>query len=46
LEGKLKGNVREKSLLNSKIEEFYDKEKVQSPGVESEDFLKAMKVEE
>jgi len=30
------------------MDEFYDydKEKVQSPGVNSEDFLKAMKVEE
>ena len=46
LEKELKGNVRKKSLLNSKIEKFYDKRKVQSPGVESEDFLKAMKVEE
>ena len=39
LEGKLKGEVREKKLLNSKINEFYDKEKIQSPGVNSEDFL-------
>jgi len=46
LEGKLKGEVRKKRRLNSKIDEFYDKEKVQSPGVNSEDFLKAMKVEE
>ena len=46
LEGKLKGEVREKKLLNSKIDEFYDKEKIQSPGVKPEDFLKAMKMEE
>lgn len=46
LEGKLKGEIRKKRWLNSKIDEFYDKEKVQSPGVNSEDFLKAMKVEE
>jgi len=45
LEGKLRGEIRKKSLLYSKIDEFYDKEKVQSPGVSSEDFLKAMKVE-
>ena len=46
LEGKLKGEIRKKRGLNSKIDEFYDQEKVQSPGVNSEDFLKAMKVEE
>ncbi|PIW11572.1 MAG: biotin--protein ligase, partial [Candidatus Infernicultor aquiphilus] len=46
LEGKLKGEIRKKSWLNSKIDEFYDQEKVQSPGINSEDFLKAMKVEE
>ena len=46
LEGKLKREIRKKSWLNSKIDEFYDQEKVQSPGVNSEDFLKAMKVEE
>jgi len=46
LEEKLKGEVRKKRWLNSKIDEFYDKEKVQSPGVNSEDFLKAMKMEE
>jgi len=45
LESNLKGKIRKRSLLDSKIEEFYDKEKVQSPGVASEDFLKAMKVE-
>ncbi len=44
----LEGEVRKKRWLNSKMDEFYDydKEKVQSPGVNSEDFLKAMKVEE
>ena len=42
----LEGEVRKKRWLNSKIDEFYDKEKVQSPGVSSEDFLKVMKVEE
>ena len=46
LEGKLKREIRKKSWLNSKIDEFYDQEKVQSPGINSEDFLKAMKVEE
>ncbi|MEA1964736.1 MAG: biotin/lipoate A/B protein ligase family protein [Candidatus Aerophobetes bacterium] len=45
LEKNLKGKIRKKSLLNSKIEEFYNKERVQTPGVNSEDFLKAMKVE-
>jgi len=45
LESNLKGKIRKRSLLDSKIEEFYDKEKDQSPGVASEDFLKAMKVE-
>jgi len=46
LEGKLKGEIRKKRWLNSEIDGLYDKEKVQSPGVNSEDFLKAMKVEE
>ena len=42
LEGALKETEREEKKLESKIEEFYDKSGVQTPGVEPQDITKAI----
>lgn len=42
LEISLKDTEREKSELNSKIDEFYEETDVQTPGVKSRDFTKAI----
>lgn len=42
LENALKHTEREKNKLTSKIKEFYEETKVQTPGVKSEDFTKAI----
>lgn len=42
LEGALKETEREEKKLESKIEEFYEKSGVQTPGVEPQDITKAI----
>ncbi len=42
LENSLKDTEREKNKLTSKIKEFYEENEVQTPGVKSEDFTKAI----
>ena len=42
LENKLKDTEREEKNLTSKIKEFYEETEVQTPGVNSEDFTKAI----
>jgi lipoate-protein ligase A len=46
LESELKDVPRKGGLVKPTIEKFYEKEGVESPGVTSEDYLKAMKIEE
>ncbi len=45
LEKGLVGSKREKKTLTPRIEEIYEKNQTQSPGVRPEDLLKAMKIE-
>lgn len=44
LEENLKNTPRKETEVANKIEEFYQREKIQSPGVTSEDYLKALKL--
>jgi lipoate-protein ligase A len=46
LESELKNVERKGKLLKPRIEEFYEKEGIESPGVETEDYLKAMEIDE
>jgi len=45
LENRLRNAKRKGGLIKPRIDEFYEKEGVESPGVESEDYLKAMELE-
>jgi lipoate-protein ligase A len=42
MEGELKKTKRKEKLVNLKIEEFYDKNKIETPGVEPTDFTEAI----
>jgi len=44
LEENLKNTPRKEKEVANKIEKFYKREKIQSPGVTSEDYLKALKL--
>jgi lipoate-protein ligase A len=44
LEEQLKDTMRKEKEVSDKIEDFYHRKKIQSPGVSSEDYLKALKI--
>lgn len=46
LEKELKDVERKDQLIKPKIEKFYEEKGVESPGVESEDYLRAMEIDE
>jgi len=46
LEDDLRETVRREGELITKIDDFYERKRVESPGVDSEDFIKAMNIKE